>query len=77
MEFVYSGLTSSNLFLSVMAIFIIHLGLSYWTIEGWLPDPFFRVYLKNMHRAKHGSDSGTYDRDESEQGREWLYGSQS
>jgi peroxygenase len=26
-----------------------------------LPDPFFRIYLKNVHKDKHGSDTGTYD----------------
>lgn len=26
-----------------------------------LPDPFFRVFLKNVHKDKHGSDTGTYD----------------
>lgn len=26
----------------------------------WLPDPFFRLKINKMHRAKHGSDSEVY-----------------
>lgn len=26
-----------------------------------LPDPFLRVFISNVHKGKHGSDSGTYD----------------
>jgi peroxygenase len=26
-----------------------------------LPDPFFRIFLSSIHKAKHGSDSGIYD----------------
>lgn len=26
-----------------------------------LPDPFLRVFIANIHKGKHGSDSGTYD----------------
>jgi peroxygenase len=40
---------------------IIHLNLSYPTVPGWFPDPFFRVYVKNVHKDKHGSDSMTFD----------------
>jgi peroxygenase len=41
--------------------FIIHFNLSYPTVPGWLPDPFFRVYVKNVHTDKHGSDSMAFD----------------
>jgi peroxygenase len=36
----------------------IHGSFSYPTVKGWLPDPFMRIFMENMHRTKHGSDSG-------------------
>jgi len=50
-----------NVILSLLAVFIIHANFSYPSVPGLLPDPFFRVYLNNIHKTKHGSDSGTYD----------------
>ncbi|KAL2426895.1 putative peroxygenase 3 [Exophiala dermatitidis] len=50
-----------GIFLSLVALFIIHLNFSYVTQPSWLPDPFYRIYLVNVHKTKHGSDSGTFD----------------
>ena len=50
-----------NVFLSVLALFIIHANFSYPTVSGYLPDPLFRIYTERIHKDKHGSDSGTYD----------------
>lgn len=51
-----------NLFLSGLAVFIIHANLSYPTVPGSiLPDPFFRIWIKQVHKCKHGSDSMSYD----------------
>ncbi|KAK6073500.1 caleosin domain-containing protein [Seiridium cupressi] len=50
-----------GIFLSLAAVFIIHANFSYPTVSGWLPDPFFRVFLQRVHKDKHGSDTGTYD----------------
>ncbi|KAI0661087.1 Caleosin-domain-containing protein [Cubamyces menziesii] len=47
--------------LSLLSVFIVHLSFSYPTCPSILPDPFFRLYLANIHKAKHGSDTGTYD----------------
>ncbi|KAF2746464.1 Caleosin-domain-containing protein [Sporormia fimetaria CBS 119925] len=59
----YSGFRrlSFGILLSVIAVLIIHLNFSYPTQDTWVPDPFFRVYLANIHKDKHGSDTGTYD----------------
>ncbi|KAL0945609.1 hypothetical protein HGRIS_014764 [Hohenbuehelia grisea] len=45
--------------LSLIAVVVIH-GAFSWVTWGWIPDPFFRLKVKNMHRGKHGSDSETY-----------------
>lgn len=50
-----------GIILSVFAVFVIHANFSYPTCSGWLPDPFFRLFLANIHKDKHGSDTGTYD----------------
>jgi len=52
-----------NPILALIAVFIIHANFSYPTLPNgrFLPDPFFRLYTENVHKDKHGSDSGTYD----------------
>jgi len=50
-----------NIFLSTLSAIIIHFGFSYPTVSGLLPDIFFRIYTARINKAKHGSDSGTYD----------------
>lgn len=50
-----------NPLFSAAAVPFIHGSFSYPTLDGWLPDLFFRIYLKNVHRGKHGSDSGARD----------------
>ncbi|KAK7192079.1 caleosin domain containing protein [Paraphaeosphaeria sporulosa] len=46
--------------LSLFAVIVVHANLSYPTLPSWLPDPFFRVYVANIHKDKHSSDTGTY-----------------
>jgi peroxygenase len=50
-----------GILLSLLAVFIIHSNFSYPTLPTWIPDPLFRIYVANIHKDKHGSDSGTYD----------------
>ncbi|EJD47686.1 Caleosin-domain-containing protein [Auricularia subglabra TFB-10046 SS5] len=50
-----------GLVISFVATFIIHTGLSWFSGDGWIPDPFFRFRIHNAHKCKHGSDSQTYD----------------
>jgi hypothetical protein len=47
--------------ISFIAILVIHINFSYATVSGWMPDPFFRLFLNNAHKTKHGSDTGTFD----------------
>ncbi|KAL8881142.1 MAG: hypothetical protein Q9198_001596, partial [Flavoplaca austrocitrina] len=50
-----------GIILSLIATMFIHFGLSYPTAPGILPDLFFRIYVDRIYKAKHGSDSMTYD----------------
>ena len=44
---------------------LINIFFSYPTrlAHSYLPDPFFRIYVDSIHKAKHGSDTGIYDSD--------------
>ncbi|CAP78963.1 Pc03g00010, partial [Penicillium rubens Wisconsin 54-1255] len=52
-----------NVIFSIIATFIINVNFSYPThmAYSWFPDPWFRVHITSIHKAKHGSDSGIYD----------------
>ncbi|KAL4933012.1 caleosin family protein [Aspergillus undulatus] len=52
-----------NILFSFVAVLIVNLNFSYPTrlAHSYIPDPLFRVYVDSIYKAKHGSDSGTFD----------------
>lgn len=50
-----------NILFSVWAITVINPAFSLVSSPGWFPDPFFRVFTKNIHKGKHGSDQEVFD----------------
>ena len=47
--------------ISLISHSIISPSFSWFTSESWIPHPLFPVNVKHIHRAKHGSDTATYD----------------
>ncbi|KAL9067461.1 MAG: hypothetical protein Q9161_006893 [Pseudevernia consocians] len=62
---VYTGFRSLGFFPFSLAGLLINLFFSYPTRLGhsYIPDPWFRIYIDSIHKAKHGSDTGIYDSD--------------
>ncbi|CAG8771457.1 423_t:CDS:2, partial [Dentiscutata erythropus] len=60
----FDTLRGFNILLSIIGMTFIHISLSYVTQSSWIPflgNPFFKIYVDRIHKAKHGSDSETFD----------------
>lgn len=51
----------ASLALSTISAILINIALSQKTRPGKFPSFLFPIEVKNIHKAKHGSDSGVYD----------------
>ncbi|KAL2921255.1 Peroxygenase 2 [Bienertia sinuspersici] len=59
--FTGARLIGFNMIASLIIAILINGALSWYTLDGWFPSPLFPIYVHNIHKTKHGSDSGTYD----------------
>ncbi|CAL4938305.1 unnamed protein product [Urochloa decumbens] len=50
-----------GLLVSFTGTILISLVLTHPTQPGWQPSPLFSIHIDNIHKAKHGSDSESYD----------------
>lgn len=39
------------IWMSALAVPIIHLTFAYWTQDSWIPSPALGIYTKNIHRV--------------------------
>lgn len=59
--FLAASMLGFGLISGTIGMIVIHGMFSYVCADSWIPDPYFRIKIKNIHRGKHGSDTETYD----------------
>ncbi|KAF9604840.1 hypothetical protein IFM89_010515, partial [Coptis chinensis] len=47
--------------ISSISAIIVNPVFGYPTLPGWMPSLYFPIYIKNVHKSIHGSDTGTID----------------
>ncbi|KAI7744442.1 hypothetical protein M8C21_016573 [Ambrosia artemisiifolia] len=59
----YTGLRAIgfNIPFSVIGALFFNLTFSFVTLPGYIPSLLLPIYIENIHKGKHPSDSGTYD----------------
>ncbi|XP_076959758.1 putative peroxygenase 3 [Bidens hawaiensis] len=50
-----------NVVLAFILSLVFHITFSYPTLPGYIPSLLLPIYIENIHKGKHPSDSGTYD----------------
>ncbi|KAJ7567272.1 hypothetical protein O6H91_02G139900 [Diphasiastrum complanatum] len=50
-----------NPLVSFLSMLFINVSFSYPTLDTWIPDPLLPIYIRNIHKTKHASDTNVFD----------------